>query len=454
MLFGISAWIAVNGMFVELPLLVQTQPEGWNLPSYLAIIVQLANLGPILYSVSQKFLPGKIRDSTIIYVILIIGTISLLLMSFLYKETTLVGGVEHSTSLFVLSFFVALVGCTSSVLFMPFMRNFKEMYLTSYFVGEGLSGFIPSIVALIQGVGGNPTCVNSTIVDGTGESVNVTLVPYTPPPNFSSQAFFIFLFAMLVLSTLSFFLLNNLQVCKEEKVDSVQKIGNGAQIKSAKAPDDKDERIAQESESEGYIRPKSNNNETQDIFTVTTTCQQAAKADEGTHLKRRTFASLLVLAAWLCVFGNGVFPSIQSYSCLPYGNIAYHLSATLSSMANPLACFLGFFVATTSLRSISLLSGLCTVFAVYIAVTAVMSPTPPLVGLAGGEALVVLAWILFTGLISYIKLSIASVLRKEKKDRALFWCGAVQQMGSAVGAIFIFFLVNFSDVFHAYYPCQ
>ena len=40
-LFGISSWISINGLWVELPLLVQNLPEGWALPSYLSIIVQV-----------------------------------------------------------------------------------------------------------------------------------------------------------------------------------------------------------------------------------------------------------------------------------------------------------------------------------------------------------------------------------------------------------------------------
>lgn len=48
---------------------------------------------------------------------------------------------------------------------------------------------------------------------------------------------------------------------------------------------------------------------------------------------------------------NGVLPSVQSYSCLPYGNTAYHLSATLSSMANPLACIVAMFLPSRWVRS-------------------------------------------------------------------------------------------------------
>lgn len=40
-LFGLSSWVAVNGLWMELPLLVPFLPEGWNLPAYLSIIIQV-----------------------------------------------------------------------------------------------------------------------------------------------------------------------------------------------------------------------------------------------------------------------------------------------------------------------------------------------------------------------------------------------------------------------------
>lgn len=39
--FGIGAWVAINGLWVELPLLVTYLPEEWTLPSYLSVIIQV-----------------------------------------------------------------------------------------------------------------------------------------------------------------------------------------------------------------------------------------------------------------------------------------------------------------------------------------------------------------------------------------------------------------------------
>ena len=60
-LFGCGSWVAMNGIWVELPNLVPNLPEGWTLPSYLAVICQLANVGPITYTVLHSYIKNKTR---------------------------------------------------------------------------------------------------------------------------------------------------------------------------------------------------------------------------------------------------------------------------------------------------------------------------------------------------------------------------------------------------------
>ena len=65
-LFGISSWISINGLWVELPLLVEQLPEGWALASYLSIIVQVANLGPLTVGLLRWICREKIPMALII----------------------------------------------------------------------------------------------------------------------------------------------------------------------------------------------------------------------------------------------------------------------------------------------------------------------------------------------------------------------------------------------------
>ncbi|XP_058535971.1 solute carrier family 52, riboflavin transporter, member 3-like [Ochotona princeps] len=152
-IFGTGSWVAINGLWVELPLLVTELPEGWNLPSYLTVVIQLANIGPLLVSLLHCFRPGCLSEVPVIFTVLGVGTLACLLIAFLWNMTSWLQGGQHSVAFVVLTFFLALVDCTSSVTFLPFMSRLPSYYLTTFFMGEGLSGLLPALVALAQGSG-------------------------------------------------------------------------------------------------------------------------------------------------------------------------------------------------------------------------------------------------------------------------------------------------------------
>lgn len=425
-LFGISAWLSVNAMYTQLPLLVQSAPEGWNLPSYLSILIQLANVGVILFSLKQRYFPKLIADNKLIYFVMILGSCALVLMAFLYNHTVVVFGELHSVPLFILTYCIALVGCTSSVLFIPFMNHYPQVYLISYMIGEGLSGFIPSIVSLIQGIGGNPSCVNTTS-ETTGETV---FVEHMSPPNFSSQMFFLFTFLLMFISTIAFFLLNNLDVCLSQR--RIWTNNNETKDKS------KHDGIIES----GGLSPSGDSK-----------VEKTRSTSSSSSVTPYTYAILLLLQTVYSMVANGALPSIQSYSCLPYGNFAYHLAVNLSNMANPVACFLTFFIPFTPLPWIFVLSILCAIDISYLLTTAALSPSPPLQHMTSGVTLIVISWVICTGLLSFLKLSVASIFHREG-GRGLFWYGAVTQAGATLGSVVMFYLVNYAHLFESYNPCS
>ena len=153
------------------------------------------------------------------------------------------------------------------------------------------------------------------------------------------------------------------------------------------------------------------------------------------------FIQLYVLTAVVCAFGNGVIPAILSYACLPYGPTTYHLATELSLLANPISCFIAFFVACKSPLLLDALGGVAVLIASTILYIATLSPDPWLVGTTAGSFLIVGLCVAWTATISYIKVCIASVLQKYGEN-ALLWCGVVTQLGSCCGAVVIF-IVNF-----------
>ena len=101
-----SSWIAINGLWTELPLLVDVLPESWTLPSYLVLIIQIANIGPIIYTLANRLSPNKVKEWPVVYVIISIGMIACFLLKFFWDDTVFLRGRERSTPFFILTFFL------------------------------------------------------------------------------------------------------------------------------------------------------------------------------------------------------------------------------------------------------------------------------------------------------------------------------------------------------------
>ncbi|XP_054620508.1 riboflavin transporter 2 [Dunckerocampus dactyliophorus] len=429
-LFGMGSWVSINGLWVELPLIVPHIPEGWYLPSYLSVLIQMANVGPLFVTLMHRFRPESLNEAAVIYVIVALGTVASLLLGFFWKETVVVTGAPHSVPLLVLTFFLAAVDCTSSVTFLPFMMRLQRQYLTTYYIGEGVSGLLPAVVALIQGVG-VVHCVNGTqsqnqTHNATNFSTTVELLAQHQPANFSAEVFFFFLSAMMLVCLLAFLLLNHHPAVARETPKG--QYTNGVQKKKW---------VEKRPMMDPY--PPSSQK-----------CRSSFGT--GTYSWMQVFYIFGILA-WTNALTNVVLPSVQSYSCMPYGNNVYHLSATLAAVSNPLACFIAMFFQIRSFWLMGALTLLGSGVGAFIISMAALSPCPLLVNDNSGGVIMVLAWIVFVLTLSYVKVVIGVILRDEGHS-ALVWCGAVVQLGSLLGAVTMFPLVSVYGLFASGDPCN
>jgi riboflavin transporter 2 len=273
-------------------------------------------------------------------------------------------------------------------------------------IGEGLSGLIPSFAALIQGVGGNRSCKNVTMPDGSWKWKEIT-----PEPRFSIETFFYFLAFLCALSWCCFFILTRIKRGKIEVILSQE---------------------LRQNPSEANLIPH-----------------------EG--VPQRKMIYLLVIQSFCCCLMNGILSALSTYSTLPYGNVTHHLATTLSVISGPVAVFLAFALQTERSyeKPIISLVSIGSVFAGYIIYIASSSPTPPLQYHWFGATLIVVSYVLYHGMFSYVKACIAGRLRQASYNgkKALFYYGAATQIGSLVGAIVIFNLMNVAKLFKSYHPC-
>ncbi|CAL1283761.1 unnamed protein product [Larinioides sclopetarius] len=356
--FGVSSWVAVNGLWVELPVLVNKLPESWELASYIVITSQIANLGPILFGAARRIWSQKLLEVPIIHTSLGIVITACVLLSFFWDTTTVIFDELHSTALLVLAFCLSFVDCTSSLLYLPFIANFKEQYVISYMIGSGLSGPVSGVIAMAQGVGGYADCRNVTVNTTTenGTSTDYVLQPYYPPPRFSPNIFFGILSAQMLISWIAFILLSSLPQAKRERVPltPVSRPSNPA--------------LAENFQSSSTSGDFSTSIEKPSLS------QQCLLGKPG--LSKTHYYLLLAIQGFLSTIHNGVLLSIQ-----------------------------------------------------------------------------VIAWIMVSGSVAFTKACIASILRREGGQVALFRCGVVTQLGSAIGALVTFLLIQYTTLFKSYTPC-
>lgn len=418
-LFAMGSWISVNSLWVELPVVVSVLPEGWNLPAYLSVLIAFGNLGPIVVTITHHCAPGRLNERIVIHCIQLLAVAASALLAVFWSHTVTIAGEERSLLFFIFTFVLSLVCCTSNVTFLPFMYRYPPEYIRTFFIGQGFSALFPCIVALGQGVG-KLEC----------KTENGTARPEYLEENFPAQNFFWFLCVMLSISCASFWAITRRQT--ETHKDA----------------------LPQENDNTGAAK---NGEETHPLHNGATTPVSEEQVQVEEQPPVQTFWTqrnvyLLFLLAISNALTNGVLPSVQSFSCLPYGTMTFHLSVVLGNIANPLACFLAMFVVLRSSSVLGLLSLAGGAFASYLMALAALSPCPPLLGNPAGKALVVMSWIFFTGLFSYLKVVIGTLLH-EAGHAALLWCGISIQAGSLIGALSMFPLINVYHVFARAQEC-
>ena len=349
--FGMGSWVAINGVWGEISILVQTLPECDKLPSVLVVVIQLANVGPLLYTVIKAVFARRrwnqyLLEVVTVAVLVLVGTTACILLAlFWYRRTSIFGGL-HSVSLVVLTFFLATVDCTSSVVFFPFMRHFHKDYISALYIGAGLSGVLPSAIALAQGfvqyASGCPG-----VYPGR-EALGI---------NFSPSVYFVLLTFLTLVCGAAFVLINVLPVVRNQMTAAPRGHGqvqqeNGVEVKK-EAP-----------------------------VVSTPVLPQLAK------LVRSKFTLLLCLAA-INFLTNGVLPSISAYAFLPYGNVYYHTGVNLAIIASPIASFFHMFVPSRSEIPLVVLTHLSALLSVYMLTVAMMYPQPFLVNHTIGGVIVV-----------------------------------------------------------------
>ena len=389
--FALSISVDLNGLLVEFPILVNRQPEGWNLPSYVMIIAQVGNIGPLLYVIVNRIAPNRVKEWPLIYFIIGVGCVGCLLLAFFWHTTTVINGEERSTYLFAFASMLALVDTTAAVAYLPYMSIFKPQYMSAFWVGDGLCGLIPALLGLAQGIGGDPICVNTSTVihnETTGENITIfKVVQENQEPVFSVQIFFLVLFALMCISGISFSFLHWAPFCRRETVENKYSynfnptLSPKGCINGSFEPEKKID-LSKETPSAEVSDPQLKN-----LAAPATTRDDDGRDPDKPPLSNKEYALLLFLGFNVNFLSAGLLIPTMTYAMLPYGQAVYSLSLRLGRIVDPVVCFLALLIPSQSLVMQSVLMFFAAVCMGYQLFLGAMSPTPPLQGELAGAFL-------------------------------------------------------------------
>ena len=153
-LFGLGSWIAVNGIYQELPLIAQTAPEGYDIFSYATVAISLANVVPASYLLAVSRLSTASRtkaDHIAIIGFVGVGGIGIcFLLGKFWDQIYEIAGARHSVPLIGFIFGAGSIDCLTSVLFYPVLQDFEPEAVAAMQLGEAATGLVGALLATVQ----------------------------------------------------------------------------------------------------------------------------------------------------------------------------------------------------------------------------------------------------------------------------------------------------------------
>ena len=152
-------------------------------------------------------------------------------MAMFWDRAFFIFGEQRSVIFLLNVFFLAILDCTCTIVFLTYIGSFKGNYTTALYIGEGISSLLPSLFALLQGTGDEevPNCAQ------TNHTSNFTFTNFTTlanvsalkrQPRFSISAYFWLLLSTLLVSFFGFLMLEFWPSFQKEKIQIKKRIYN------------------------------------------------------------------------------------------------------------------------------------------------------------------------------------------------------------------------------------
>jgi len=138
---GLSGWVTINGLFARLADL--SQLAGWGVSSQLTIVIQVANIAPIVFlSLKAR---GMASVSGGMAASLVLGVVSMIALS--WSWTVMIGKLP--VALLGCSFVAACADAMSTITYYTFVAEFVAVHAVSLTVGEAFGTLVAGTLSYV-----------------------------------------------------------------------------------------------------------------------------------------------------------------------------------------------------------------------------------------------------------------------------------------------------------------
>ena len=352
----------------------------------MVFIVQIGNVVPLVFTL----IPNKPHLKWSMVLVLCIGVSSLICLAVSWDHTYVFFGEKRSVMLYIGTFLAAGADCLSNVVFWPYVGQFQRSYITAMGTGESLSSAVSAIVSSSQKAIG-----------------------------FSPSVFFVVLLGIVLLCSLAFLVLET-KYAESLARDAKSKAVSLATLPTISA-------LSEECCSDQTSIPP----------------QAGWKAEIPT----------LAIIASIAFVQNALNLSLLPLACKGYKN-AHWISQNAMFIAAPVMSISASFFQPKK----SMIPAVCCWIATSVFIIVAASMTSPVIAdESTGTGVMAAVAILSGASLSYSKVSAMLLLRskqpaesgynKEFTQKLLTAAGVSMQIGSIVGAVSMFLLVQVAGVF-------
>lgn len=374
-LMGITGWLPMKVLWIQIPILERNSPEGDRLPLYFLLLMETCSVATVAYLLARRCCRPRLSEVPLIYSSLAMSVSCLVLLGAFWEHDTPIRGQPHSFVLLLATLLAALVSSVATVTYIPFAARLYPQYMTAMLLGEALSSLLPHILFLVQGAGRKPLCTitdsspNYTMpVDQEGYAMQYNIRSSTVAPllpiqlRYTVSVYFFIHAGVILLGALCFTTLRwhrrclleyrqppieqgevELSGAEEEpwQCDGAYMLDDGSYSQTRlyhqhNATSNCDSQLADQLKDTPH--PTSQSPRHNRVQIVTSEPAEGPSSSDCQYAKPHSFKVLLAILLWTATILAGPLSSIHSHACYPIGNNAFLMGALLTDAAAVMAC--------------------------------------------------------------------------------------------------------------------